>query len=791
MQNLRYRIGVGQRVGALGLLGVFGLLLVGGIYLAGQRAEAPLRERASQLADSAALFTDMAAGLADARQFEADFFLRPSEIRAAQHQQALQQTLDQVDAIVRHPHIYARTQSAAGVLQVAARDYAAAGARAVALRRVLGIDGESGLRGQLHASSTELEHALLPVGDEAMLGAFIALREPGLSDADFAKHMRILRQELAALFWLDVASKPKLERLVDQFERDILAFARTAAEFTGATRAAEQAYEDARTAAQAALWLVNGQAARERAALTDAQARTAWLTHAALLITTLSVGCLAWRLGRGISRPLSRVAALTRRLASGDVDWTIPYVTRRDEIGDVARALSIFRDTIDTNRVAVERIYRLAHHDALTGLPNRTLLQERMAEAIGRARRGDGTLAVLCLDLDGFKAVNDLHGHSAGDRLLQEVAARLQANLRETDTAARLGGDEFVIVQEGPAQPAASRALADRLMESLSAPYVVGADGTEAAITTSIGVALCPADGHDPETLLRNADTALYRAKWAGKNRMALFQPEMDLELRERRALEQDLQHAIALRQFALAWQPLARTGGQNEVTGFEVLLRWNHPERGLVPPDLFIPVAEACGVICAIGAWVLQEACREATTWPEPLKVAVNVSPIQVQQGEAFALMVEDALDRSGLDPCRLVLEVTEGVLIREPEQVLAALCRLKARGVAVALDDFGTGYSSLATLRAFPFDKIKIDRSFTFGVTDNGQDAAIVRAVLGLARGLGVPVVAEGVETEAQLLALQRDGCEEVQGWLIGRPAPIDTFARTVGVTAALDAA
>ena len=457
-----------------------------------------------------------------------------------------------------------------------------------------------------------------------------------------------------------------------------------------------------------------------------------------------------------------------------------------DAAGRVVAVRGMCQDMTE-RRATAARIYKLAHHDALTDLANRTLLHERLSDAILRARRAGGGLAVLCLDLDGFKAVNDLHGHATGDALLRQVAARLSRSVREGDTVARLGGDEFVVLQDGLAQPAGGRALADRLTSVLAEPYDLGDGDVRTIVTASVGVALFPDDGDDPAALLRNADTALYRAKWAGKNGAAFFQPEMDRELRDRRAMERDLRQAAARGEFALAWQPLLAASGAGGITGFEVLLRWHHPERGLVPPDVFIPVAEASGAITAIGAWVLREACREAARWAAPLRVAVNVSPLQAQQGEVFAAVVEQALAASGLAPQRLELEVTEGVLIRQPDQVLAALRRLKAGGVRVALDDFGTGYSSLATLRAFPFDKLKIDRSFVAGVTEGGQDAAIVRAVLGLARGLGLPVVAEGVETEAQLSGLRTEGCEEVQGWLVGRPAPIESFAHVTSASPA----
>ncbi len=471
--------------------------------------------------------------------------------------------------------------------------------------------------------------------------------------------------------------------------------------------------------------------------------------------------------------------------------WAETHV-ETDGSGRAVAVRGVCQDVTE-HRATAERIYRLAHHDALTGLANRSLLHDRIHEAIIRARHGGGTLAVLCLDLDGFKAVNDLHGHAAGDRLLREVAARLRLGVRETDTVARLGGDEFVVLQADPVQPETARALAERLVEALAEPYDLGVGEPQRAVTASVGVALFPTDGDDPEILLHNADTALYRAKWAGKNRAAFFRPEMDHELRERRALERDLRQATARGEFRLAWQPLLAAADGGGITGFEVLLRWHHPEHGVIPPSVFIPVAEACGAITGIGAWVLHEACREAARWTSPLQVAVNVSPVQAQQGDMFAETVEQALASSGLEPGRLVLEVTEGVLIREADRVLTALNRLKALGVQVALDDFGTGYSSLATLRAFPFDKLKIDRSFVTGIDTvwGQQNVAIVQAVMGLARGLGLPVVAEGVETALQLSALREAGCEEVQGWLVGRPAPIESFGYLLTPLAKVSAA
>ena len=473
--------------------------------------------------------------------------------------------------------------------------------------------------------------------------------------------------------------------------------------------------------------------------------------------------------------------------SDGSVAWFWSEMhLEKDAAGRAAAVRGVCKDVTEY-RITAERIYRLAHHDPLTGVANRSLLHERISQAVDRSRQAGGRLAILCFDLDGFKAVNDVYGHGAGDKLLCEVAARLCRSVRESDTVARLGGDEFVVLHEETGQSNTATTLAERLVEALRAPYDVGVGETRSLVTASIGVAQFPTHGEDAETLLHNADTALYQAKWKGKNQAAVFNPDMDSQLRERRALEHDLHQAVARGEFQLVWQPISSANLAGEVTGFEVLLRWHHPQRGTIPPDTFIPVAEACGAIWAIGFWVLQEACREAARWAVPLRVAVNVSPLQAQEGEAFAAMVEQVLASTGLEPARLILEVTEGVLIRRAAEVLCGLRRLRALGVQTSLDDFGTGYSSFATLRAFPFDQIKIDRSFVAGMTtaSDGQDMAIVHAVLGLARGLGVPVVAEGVETETQFSALREAGCEEVQGWLIGRPACIESFVSITRTT------
>ncbi len=500
---------------------------------------------------------------------------------------------------------------------------------------------------------------------------------------------------------------------------------------------------------------------------------------------------LAFVLRRRVLRPLSELTDTTLKLAAGELNCPINGAARDDEIGAVATALETLRrgtlHTLTVEAAAAEersvsdaRIRFLAHHDPLTGLANRAMLHERLEHSVALARRSAQRMALFWIDLDCFKEVNDSRGHAAGDILLREVARRLLKTVRETDTVARLGGDEFVVIQIGAECPHAADQLAERLITVLSELYELG-DGEHAVVTASIGVALFPDDGEDAKALLATADLAMYRVKASGRNSYAFFQAEMDQEAHARRSLDQDLRLALSRQQLATVYQPQLDllTG---EVVGFEALLRWHHPERFQVSPDLFIPAAESNGSIVSIGAWVLQQACREATRWTVPLRVAVNVSPIQFLQCDMAALVAE-ALSTSGLDPLRLELEVTEGVLIRDPVRTLDALRRIRLSGVTVALDDFGTGYSSLSTLRAFPFDRIKIDRSFVKDLVSSHDATAIVHAVLGLARGLGLPVIAEGVENHEQLALLKNGGCAEVQGYLIGKPQPIAAFANIIG--------
>jgi diguanylate cyclase (GGDEF)-like protein/PAS domain S-box-containing protein len=432
---------------------------------------------------------------------------------------------------------------------------------------------------------------------------------------------------------------------------------------------------------------------------------------------------------------------------------------------------------------AEEHIYFLAHHDALTRLPNRSHFNARIDQELAAMTQGD-RLAVLCLDLDRFKEVNDLFGHAAGDKVLQIVASRVTAVLGERQMMARLGGDEFAILMPDIAGPAAASRLAEIILEALRA----SGDAAETHIATSIGIAICPDDATDRQSLLTHADTALYRAKTEGRNTFRFFEAKMGVEVRDRRLLEHDLRLAISRGELRLAYQPQqdARSG---EVTGFETLLRWNHPTRGEISPAVFIPIAEETGTILPIGDWVLKTACREAATWTQSLKIAINVSAVQLHNANFVQELHQILLD-TGLSPRRLEIEITETALIRDFNRTLATLRQIKALGVGIAMDDFGTGYSSLSNLRAFPFDRIKIDRSFIKSVNSNERAATIVRAVLGLGRGLGLPVLAEGVETDAELQFLRDEMCDEVQGYLLGRPAAIGSFRHHTHGDVVLDA-
>ena len=444
----------------------------------------------------------------------------------------------------------------------------------------------------------------------------------------------------------------------------------------------------------------------------------------------------------------------------------------RDEHGEPQYLLGLSEDITERKR-AEERITHLAYHDPLTDLPNRAAFNEQLCFARERALAANASFAVLCLDIDRFKEVNDVFGHAAGDTLLRELAKKL-ATVAEGAFLARLGADEFALISSDGPQPAAAAALARRIQSALADDLEI--EGYRQRADLSIGVAIFPTDGADSASLLANAGAALDRAKEEGRGAIHFFAAAMDLELRERRALQHDLQSAIARGELALHYQPQARVDG--EVVGFEALARWQHPTRGAVPPGTFIPLAEESGLIVPMSEWILRVACREAAAWPRTLQIAVNLSPVHFRHGD-LAGLVHAVLLETGLSPQRLELEVTEGVLIDDFSRAVSILRRLKSLGVRIAMDDFGTAYSSLSYLQSFPFDKIKIDKAFISNVERNRQSAAIARAVIALARVLGLPVLAEGVETKEQLAFLAREGCDEVQGYLIGRPRPIDEYA------------
>ena len=443
-------------------------------------------------------------------------------------------------------------------------------------------------------------------------------------------------------------------------------------------------------------------------------------------------------------------------------------------ITDVAGALIGYRGTATDITEEVEaqaRANHLALHDALTELPNRVLFSDRLNVALQGHRHETRSVSVLCLDLDHFKEVNDTLGHGAGDTLLTQLAERLRTCVRQGDTVARLGGDEFAIIQVGHYQPDDSEVLSRRIFEVVNQPFVI--EGQELHVGVSIGVALRDGTDDNPERLLKNADIALYRAKQAGRGTCRFFEARMDEELQARKALEHDLRQALLKTELEVHYQPIIDLRTE-EVTAIEALMRWRHPVRGLISPAEFIPIAEETGLILAMGEWVLRTACAQAHAWPN-VRVAVNLSPIQFRHRE-LAEMVQDVLMETRLAPNKLELEITESVLINDPNTALETLTKLKNIGVSIAMDDFGTGYSSLAYLNAFPFDKIKIDRSFISNLSEEDKSSAIVRSVISLGTSLEIATTAEGVETREQVSFLRKEGCQQVQGYLFGRPMRAD---------------
>jgi diguanylate cyclase (GGDEF)-like protein/PAS domain S-box-containing protein len=460
------------------------------------------------------------------------------------------------------------------------------------------------------------------------------------------------------------------------------------------------------------------------------------------------------------------------------------FLTRRvtvlDDAGEPQYLIKTHEDVTD-RRQTESRMAHMAYHDGLTDLPNRAAFLQALAQMIEACGGTDEEFAVLSVDLDGLKEINDVFGHAMGDKLLIEVSRRIQSSARG-GVVARLSGDEFGLIIDGK-QPVAGMMLAEQLAEVLAQEFLIDGKSIRTGVTT--GISVFPVNGMDAASLLANAGAALFRAKAKSRGSISLYEPEMDQQIRDRRVLHQDLSLAIKNGELSLHYQPQAmarQTVASSEVIGFEALARWLHPVRGFVPPGDFIPLAEESGLIVEMGEWILREACKEAASWPMPLQIAVNLSPAQFMHGDLVSL-VHSILLETGLAPGRLELEITEGVLIEDLDRGLALLRRLKALGVRISMDDFGSGYSSLSYLQAFPFDKIKIDRAFVMNLGRSPQSAAIVRAVIDLGHGLEMSIVAEGVETQEQLGFLADEGCDAVQGYFIGKPAPIGQYAALVG--------
>ena len=480
------------------------------------------------------------------------------------------------------------------------------------------------------------------------------------------------------------------------------------------------------------------------------------------LLGLVLVALATWKAAGRITQPLARLDEAAGRLASGE--HVQVRVRGSDEL---ARLAASFNEMVGKIAEREQRITQLAFNDVLTGLPNRSMFQRQLEHLFRTLEGSSGMFALHCLDLDQFKAINDTLGHPAGDTLLIEAGKRVQEAARG-HFVARLGGDEFVVLQTVSEDRDSIDKLARRILESMAQPMVI--DGNEFAPSTSIGIAIAPLDGGDGETLLRNADLALYRAKEAGRGTYAFFEESLNQRAQERHQLETDLRLAVERREFELYYQPLFDLE-HNRICSFEALIRWNHPKRGLVSPADFVPIAEDTGLIVPIGAWVVREACAQAARWPEHVRVAVNVSPVQFHRG-ALNETILLALADSGLAPGRLEIEITESIFLEGSESTLRLLHSLRSLGIRVALDDFGTGYSSLSYLQSFPFDKLKIDRSFIQNLLTREGASAIVRAITELAHALNIETTAEGVEETAQLMELRAHGCSSVQGFLFAEP-------------------
>ncbi len=479
------------------------------------------------------------------------------------------------------------------------------------------------------------------------------------------------------------------------------------------------------------------------------------------------------RMSRGIAGPLAELDAAARALGEGNRSEVI--VKSKDEVGRLAESFNRMASDILERE---NRITHLAFHDTLTNLPNRANFRQQLDGFVARTKKRHKQMAVLCLDIDHFKVINDSYGHPVGDQLLRTMSEIL-ADLASDAVVSRLGGDEFAIVLPEIDDAARPRALAQSIIDRMEKPLILG--DRALAVSCSIGIALTPGDGEDAETLLKNADLALYRAKQDGRGVFRFFEQELDAAVRKRRLIELDLREALGKGQFRLDFQPLWDIGA-GRYGSCEALMRWDHPSRGLVSPTEFIPVAEETGMIVQMGEWAIHEACRQAATWPAHLRVAVNVSPLQFRNA-GFKAIVVQALSKSGLEPNRLELELTETVFADGTKSTVELLHSLRALGVRIALDDFGTGYSSLSYLRSFPFDKIKIDKSFIDGISNSIGDQAIVKAIIDLSGALKMDVTAEGVEDQAQLDCLTKLGCSSIQGYFFSRPIRSEDVSEFVG--------
>jgi diguanylate cyclase (GGDEF)-like protein len=506
---------------------------------------------------------------------------------------------------------------------------------------------------------------------------------------------------------------------------------------------------------------------------------------------------LAWVLSR-VTRPIRDMTTAMDRLSAGELETSIPALDRRDEIGAMARALAVFKknsierqrlefltlklqQTTDELRRNHEQVEFLAHHDTLTGLANRAQLRKKIDQSSLELSRNGIPFSIFILDLDRFKEVNDTFGHPAGDALLKEVAQRLTRELRKGDVLARLGGDEFAIIQEPP-RAAGQRSvipnelrhgaakLASKILKVLAEPFDL--NGNTVSIGCSIGISLAPVDGTEADDLMKKADLALYKAKSAGRNCFFLFDAEMTKDSDERRHLEADMRAGLVRGEFELLYQPVVDVW-TDAISCVEALVRWRHPVHGLMLPERFIPIAESTGLIVDLGEWVLRQACRDAMAWPQQVRVAVNLSAVQFRGGSLLDA-VQSALDDAGMPPGRLEIDVTETVLVDKQSSPIALLNRLRNLGVSVALDDFGIGCSSLSHLILFPFDKVKVDGSFTSHITERADCAAIVSSIIGLGRSLGMVTIVEGVETDRQLETIRAAGATFAQGHLFGKPMP-----------------